>query len=324
MSVKKSLTHLWIAASLCLSSAMAVAQTFTKPIRLVIPFAAGGNPDLIARLVAPGVAEIVKQPVVVENRTGAGGMIAGEFVGKSAPDGHTLLVGSTGSVVIAPLTFRRAELEWDRILMPVGSLGLVPVVFHVRPELPVRNLQELIAYAKSREGKMTAADGGAGSVNHLAGELLQLMSNSKWTHVHHKGIAPAISDVLGGHIDVMISQVNGTMQHIQQGRLRALATTGPTRLRQLPDLPTMQEAGYKDFLAVTFIGVLAPQQTPRATINDLNSAFGRVIKDGGIAAKFDATGTDVYGGSPEEFSQFLKSETDRWRKVVISANIKAE
>lgn len=171
---------------------------------------------------------------------------------------------------------------------------------------------------------MTAADGGAGSVNHLAGELLQQMAGVKWIHVHHKGIAPAISDVLGGHIDVMISQVNGTMQHIQRGGLRALATTGPVRLRQLPDLPTMQEAGYMDFLAVTFVGVLAPAQTPRAIVAELNSAFARVIKDSGVAAKFDATGTDLHGGSPEEFNRFLQSESDRWRKVIVAANIKAE
>ena len=303
----------------------ALAQAFpSKPIRLVVPFPPGGNPDIVGRLVSSGLAEIFAQPVVVENRAGAGGMIAGELVGKAAPDGHTLLVGSTGSVVIAPLTFRKPEMEWDRILTPVSTLGMVPVVFHVRPELPVKNVQELIAYAKSRDGKMTVADGGAGSVNHLSGVLLQQMAGVKWTHVHHKGLAPAITDVLGGHIEVMISQVSATMQHIQRGALRPLATTGAERLRQLPELPTLDEAGYKGFLAVTFVGLLAPANTPRDVVARINAAVNKVLQDKALAPKFEATGTDIRGGSPEDFGKFLQSESARWRKVITDANIKAD
>jgi tripartite-type tricarboxylate transporter receptor subunit TctC len=185
-------------------------------------------------------------------------------------------------------------------------------------------VQDLVAYAKARPGKVTVATGGAGSVNHVSSELLQLSAKIRWEHIHHKGNAPAIVDVMGGHIDVLFSQVSATVQHIQRGQLRALATTGAERLRSLPDVPTLQEAGFKDFEAVTFHGVFAPIDTPRAVVNQLSAAIQKVMKDPALLQKFETVGTEPRASTPEQFTKFLQVDTERWRRVVTEANLKTE
>jgi tripartite-type tricarboxylate transporter receptor subunit TctC len=296
----------------------------TKPVRMVVPFAAGGSVDVGGRLLAAALSESLQQQFIVENRSGAGGMIAGEFVARSAPDGYTLYVASTGSTILAPLMFPKPLWQWDKVFAPVSSYAFQPVVLHVNPALPIRNVQDLVAYAKARPGKVTVATGGAGSVNHVSSELLQLSAKIRWEHIHHKGNAPAIVDVMGGHIDVLFSQVSATVQHIQRGQLRALATTGAERLRSLPDVPTMQEAGFKDFEAVTFHGVFAPIDTPRAVVSQLSAAIQKVMKDPALLQKFETIGTEPRASTPEQFTKFLQVDTERWRRVVTEANLKSE
>ncbi len=312
-----------LATLLCAGSA--VGQSYpAKSVRFVVPFAAGGNVDVSARLLAQALSDTTGQSFIVENRSGAGGMIGGEFVARAAPDGYTLFVASTGAAVLAPLTFAKPLWQWDKVFAPVSTVGYTPVVVHVRPGLPIQNVQELVAFARARPGKVTVATGGAGSMNHMASELLQQLAGVKWEQIHHKGNAPAIADVLGGHIDVLFSQVSATLQHIERAQLRALATTGTDRLRQLPNLPTMQEAGFRGFEAVTFVGVFAPIQTPRAVVDELSALIGKVLQDKAVVQKFDAAGTDARASTPEAFTKFLEVDTARWRKVIAEAGIKAE
>lgn len=296
----------------------------TKTVKLIVPFAAGGNVDVSARILAQSLSDILGQSFLVENRSGAGGMIGGEFVARSTPDGYTLFVASTGAAILAPLTFSKPLWQLDKAFVPISTVGFTPVVIHVRPSLPITTVQELIAYARTRPGKVTVATGGAGSMNHMASELLQQLAGVKWEQIHHKGNSPAIADVLGGHIDVLFSQVSATLRFIERNQLRALATTGTERIRQLADMPTMEESGYKGFEAVTFVGVFAPISTPRAIVELLASAIGRAIQDKTISQKFEVAGTDPRSSTPDAFARFLDADTTRWRRVITEAGIKAD
>jgi tripartite-type tricarboxylate transporter receptor subunit TctC len=246
----------------------AAAQPFpSKPIVLVVPYAASGNVDISARALQAGLGDSLGQPVVVENRPGAGGTLAGQYVARSAPDGHTLFVGSNGPIMLGPMTMSNPPYKWQETFAPVITLAIATNTLVVRPTLPVKSVAELVEYSRNNPGKLTVAADSIASINHFMGELLKLKSGITWTEVHYRGNAPAVADLIAGHVDVGLFQLVDTGPHLQAGTLRALAILGPTRAPSLPDVPTIGEAGYPDVQGITFNGVFAPNATPRPVIN---------------------------------------------------------
>jgi tripartite-type tricarboxylate transporter receptor subunit TctC len=295
-----------------------------KPVKLVVPYPPGGNVDTAARILGDGLAKVLGQPFIVENKAGAGGMIAGEFVAKSAPDGYTFFVGANGPILFSPLIFGRAPYHWDKDFTPVSSISFTPLVLQVHPSVTARTLKELIDAAKAKPGELTMASPGAGTTNHLVSELLQQLSGAKWTTVHYKGNAPATTDLLGGQVQFNFDQVSVALPFLKQGKVRALAITTARRYPSLPDVPTFIESGYPGFEAATFTGVLAPAGTPREVVVRLAAAMATVLGEKAVTDKFDALGAESRGSTPEEFAGYLKKEFDTWAPVIRAAKIKAD
>src|SRR6476620_659475 len=251
-------------------TASSSAQQFpTKPITLVVPYAPGGNVDISTRILQAGIGDTLGQPIIIENRPGAGGLIAGDYVARSAPDGHTLFVGSNASILLGPMTMPKPPYQWDKVFAPVSSLAVATNMLLVTPKLPVKTVTELVDYAKKNTGKLTLATSSGASINHFLAELLKLKTGITWTEVHYRGNAPAISDLMAGHVDVGLMQLTDSRQHIESGMLRALAVLGPKRAPAVPDVPTIVEAGLPDVQGITFNGLFAPKGTPPAVVEKL-------------------------------------------------------
>jgi tripartite-type tricarboxylate transporter receptor subunit TctC len=315
-----------IAAAASLATApliAAAAQPFpTAPITWVIPYAAGGNVDVSARILQAGIGESLGQPIVVENRPGAGGTIAGTYVARAKPDGHTLFVGSNGPILLGPMTMPKPPYQWDKAFAPVSSLAFATNMLLVRPGLPIRSLPELVAYARSNPGKLTLATSSGASINHFLAELLKLRAGIQWTEVHYRGNAPAITDLVAGHVDVGIQQLVDALDHVRTGRLRALAVLGPHRTPILPDVPTSGEMGYPDVQGLTFNGIFAPKETPSLVVEQLSLAVRTALAKPEVVDKLAALGSEARGSTPEEFSRFLVQEWRKWTEVMKQANIK--
>jgi tripartite-type tricarboxylate transporter receptor subunit TctC len=296
----------------------------SQNVHLVVPFPAGSNPDVVARILAPPLSVALKQTVLVENRPGAGGMIAGSFVANSTPDGNTLLVGSSGPVVIAPLMVPKPQWQWHEVFAPVASIGVTPVVVHVRPGLPIKSVKDLIDYAKKNPGKLTFADGGFGGINHLAGEMMKQAANVDLLRVQYTGIPRAIQDVLGGNIDVLFAQISTTLGLVQSGKLRALATMGAERLKALPEVPTLEEAGFKGLVAEGFVGLFAPIKTPPQVVSQLSATTMKVINDPKVAETLGKAAVSVRGLPSSQFTPYVQAETERWGRVITKGNLKAK
>ena len=304
-------------------AAPAGAQPFpTKPVVLVVPYAAGGNVDISARALHAGLGDALGQPVVVENRPGAAGTLAGQYVARAAPDGHTLLVGSNGPIMLGPMTMANPPYQWQQSFAPVSTLALATNTLVVRPSLPVKSVAELVEYSKKNPGKLTVAVDSIASINHFMGELLKLKSGMTWTEVHYRGNAPAVTDLIAGNVDAGLFQLVDTAAHLKAGTLRALAILGPTRAPSLPDVPTIGEAGYPDVQGVTFNGVFAPKATPRAVVDKLSAAIGAALAKPEVAERLAALGSTARGSTPEEFEKFLAQESDKGTDVMKRANIK--
>ncbi len=315
----------WIVRSLALAAfaATTCAQPFpTRPIVLVVPYAAGGNVDISARALQAGLGDSLGQPVVVENRPGAGGTLAGQYVARSAPDGHTLFVGSNGPIMLGPMTMPKAPYQWQQAFAPVSTLAVATNTLVVRPTLPVKSVAELVAYARSNPGKLTVAIDSIASINHFMGALFRLKSGITWTEVHYRGNAPAVTDLIAGNVDAGFFQLVDTASHLKAGTLRALAILGPARAPSLPDVPTIGEAGYPDVQGVTFNGVFAPKATPRAVIDKLSAAIRAALAKPEVVDRLAALGSTARGSTPEEFARFLAQETEKWTDVMKRANIK--
>ena len=318
------------ASGLLLGAALAAAlagpspaQQFpSKPIVLVVPYAAGGNVDVSARILQAGIGDALGQPIIIENRPGAGGTIAGDYVARAAPDGHTLFVGSNGPILLGPMTMPRPPYQWDKAFAPVSSLAFATNMLLVRPTLPVKSVAELVAYARANPGKLTLATSSGASINHFMAELLKLKAGITWTEVHYRGNAPAINDLVAGHVDLGLQQLVDALQHIQAGKLRALAVLGPKRVAAIPDVPTIEEAGFPDVQGVTFNGLFAPKATPPAIVERLSAAVRAALEKKAVADQLAALGSQARGSSPEEFTKFLEHETSKWTDVMKQANIK--
>ena len=318
-------TVCWIVRALLFAAfaSPASAQQFpTKPIVLVVPYAAGGNVDISARALQAGLGNSLGQPVLVENRPGAGGTIAGDYVARSAPDGHTLFVGSNGPVMLGPMTMPKPPYQWQQVFAPVSTLAVATNTLVVRPTLPVKSVAELVEYLHNNPGKLTVAADSVASINHFMGELLKIKSGITWTEIHYRGNAPAVTDLVAGHVDIGILQLVDTAQQLQAGKLRALAVLGPTRAPSLPDVPTIAEAGYPDVQGVTFNGVFAPKATPRAVIDKLSAAIRVALAKMEVVDHLAILGSSARGSTPEEFTEFLEQESKKWNNVMKQANIK--
>jgi tripartite-type tricarboxylate transporter receptor subunit TctC len=309
-------------AAVCAAPAVAAAWP-AKPVRIVVPYPPGGNVDVAARIIAPGLQAAFGQPFIVDNKSGAGGMIGGEDVARSAPDGYTLFLAANGPLLFSPLIFRRAAYKWDKDFVPISSVSFTPLVLQVRPSLPVRNVQQLLEVARKDPGKLTMASPGAGTTNHLVSELLQSLTGAHWTTAHYKGNAPATTDLLGGQVDFNFDQVSVSLPFIKEGKVRALAVTTAARVPSLPDVPTFAEAGVQGMEASTFTGLLAPKGTPPEIVQRLSAALEKILKEKDVIARFEGLGAEARGSTPEAFARYLAKEDARWTPIIKNANITA-
>jgi len=302
---------------------VAAQQYPSKPVRLVVPFPPGGPTDVVSRLVAPKLAELLGQQVVVENRGGSGGMIGTEQVAKAVPDGYTIIMGTIGGLAVAKSLNPRLGYDTLRDLAPITQSVSVTSILVVHPSVPAKNVRELLAIAKSSPGKLNYASSGNGTVTHLAGELLKLLGKVSIVHVPYKGGAPALAAMMSGEVDMSYENSLIITPHIRSGRVRALAVTGATRSKLLPDLPTIAETlpGYN---ASGWYGLLAPAATPKPIIARLHVEAAKALHSPDIVAKLSSQGAEPVGNTPEEFTAFIRSEISKWANLVKAAKMRAD
>ena len=300
----------------------ATAQTDypVRPVRIIVPSSPGGGTDILSRLLAPQLSERLRQPVVVDNRPGAGSIIGNELVAKAAPDGYTLLMGIS-TLAILPAMHKKLSYDALRELATITQVIAAPNILVVHPSLPARSVKELIAIARKRPGEINYASAGLGTNPHLSMELFLSMAGIKMVHVAYKGLGPAIIDLLAGHVVVSTATMLTGLPHVKSGRLRALGVTGAKRSHVLPEVPTVAEAGVPGYEAVQWYGLLAPAQTPRDIIMRLHGAMTSALQAASIREKMAIDGVQPVGNTPDEFARFLRAETDKWGKVVRAAGI---
>jgi len=303
----------------------APAQIYpSKPIRLIVPFAAGGGNDNVARLVGKRLADSLGQPVVVDNRPGAGGVVGAELAAKSAPDGYTLFLGGVGSHAINPNLNEKLPYDPIRDFAPVELLAQAPLILVVHPSVPARDVAEFIAYARAHPGRLNFASNGNGSSSQLAAVMFDSMAGVDMVHVPYKGLSPALTDLLSGQVQLMFSSVVAILPHIKAGKLRALAVTGATRLASMPDLPTIAESGLPGYEASSWYGILAPAGTPREIVAKLNAELSKALEQPEVRASLIAEGAEPAGGPPERFAAHIRTEKERLGKLIRDAKIRLE
>jgi tripartite-type tricarboxylate transporter receptor subunit TctC len=305
------------------TAAYAQAPYPSKSIRMVVPFAPGGPVDTLARAMQPKLAEALGQPIVIENRAGAGSTIGTDVVAKSPPDGYTLLLTSS-SIAINPSIYPKMPFDATRDLAPISQISTSSLIVVVHPSVPVRSVKELVALARARRGELVYASSGTGSAPHLAVELFAAMTGTKMVHVPHKGAAPATIDLLAGNVALMFNNLISAVPNVQAGRLRALAVTGSTRTPALPELPTVAEAGVAGYEASTWYAMFVPANAPAAIVERLHRDVAAVAKSADIRKQLTAVGIDPVGGTPEQLAKYLRSELVKWGKVAKASGAKAD
>jgi len=295
----------------------------SRPVRFILPFPPGGGTDILGRLIAERLSAGLGQPVVTENRGGAGGNVGAEAAARSSPDGYTLVLVAP-SLAISPTLYSKINYDPVKDFAPVSLVATVPNVMITQASAPVQNLQEFIAYAKAKPGALNFGSGGAGTSNHLAGELFNIVTGAKLVHIPYKGVNLAMQDVLAGNVHLVFIGIPAAAPHIKAGKLRALALVAPQRSSALPEVPTVAEAGLRDFEVTTWYGVLAPAGTPRNVVTRLNAELGRIMHSPELKEKLAATGTEPLTSTPEEFADYIKREIAKWGEVVRKAGVKAD
>jgi tripartite-type tricarboxylate transporter receptor subunit TctC len=314
--------RLLLAAVLAAAPLLAAAQTYpTRPITIVAGFAAGGSVDTIARIVAKKLAENLGQNVVVDNKAGAGGVVATQQVARAAPDGYTILLGAVGSLAVSPHFIPKIGYDPLRDLAPITMAVVFSNVIIVHPSFPAQNLAEFVRLAKASPGKIAYGSSGIGGIGHLTGELFAQTAGIEITHVAYKGGAPAMQDLLGGQIPVIFGTPVSSLPHLKAGKIRALATTGATRAAILPDVPTVAESGYPGFEAINWYAFVAPARTPPEIIARLNRELNAVLNAPDVREQFDVHGVEAKPGTPDALTKFMASELATWGRVVKSARI---
>jgi len=310
-----------------LAAAPAAAQQSggypNRAIRFILPFPAGGGTDIVGRVLAQRLAEELGQPVIPDNRAGAGGNLGAEIVAKAAPDGYTIVMCTVG-LAVSPTLYKKLNYDPQKDLAPIGLVAATPNTFAVHPSTPARSVKDMLALAKSKNGKVTFGTGGPGSVNDLIAQVFRSMSGGKVLVVPYKGINPATVAMLSGEVDAAVISVASAANYVKAGRLRALATLAPARSPLMPEIPTAAQAGYPELEAVLWYGMLAPAGTPPAVISRLNQAFTKITASPEARERFASVGTDPMTSTPEQFAEFLKKETARWGKVVRDSGATAE
>lgn len=306
----------------CAASVAALAQDYpTRPIRLVVPYAAGGTSDILARQIAPKLSEAFGQPVVVENRTGANGNVGADFVAKSAPDGHTLLITDLGGLVISASVYKLA-FDPSKDFTPIVMVSYSPHVMAVHPSVPVTNVRELVDYAKKNPGKLNFAVSGIGGAPHLAGIEFAQRTNVQWAYIPYKGGSDAVSAVAGGQADVLFNGMLATWPSVQGGRMRALGISARQRVPSAPDTPTIAEQGLPGFETGSFQGVVGPAGIAGGVTSKLNGALTKILNTEDMKQRFAKLGTEVRTDTPDSLGQWLRTEQARWAKVVKESGAK--
>ena len=314
-----------IALALAASTGRAAAQTYpTKPIRLIVPFPPGGGTDILARVLGNRLSQALGQPVVVENKPGAGGNIGVDAVAKAAPDGYTLVLGQTSNLAINPTLYPRLPYDPLKDLAPVALVASAPLVLVVPSNSAYRTLADIITAAKAKPDTLTFGSPGSGTVAHLAGELLQREAGVKFQHIPYKGSSQAFNDLLGGSVDLFMSSIPTALSFIKGGRLRPVVVTAKKRSAELPDVPSVVEAGFPGSEAATWFGLLARAGTPAPAIARLAEETGRALDTTELKEKIAAEGAEVLRGSPEEFAALLKADIARWGQIVRESGAKVD
>jgi len=305
--------------------ATAVAQTAdnypNRSITMVVAFPAAGTTDILARLIGQKLTDKFKQTVVVENRPGAGGNIGTAFVAKAAPDGYTIMMGTIGTQSINPSLYKKMPYDAAKDFVPITRAAMVPNLLVVNKDAPYNTLAEMMAYGKANPGKLTYGSSGNGTTLHLSGELFNLMSGSKITHIPYKGSTPAVADLMGGQISMIFDNMPSVIQQVKSGRLKALAVTSAQRNSQLPEIPTIQEVGVAGYEVWSWFGLLAPAATPKPIVDKLNVSIVDIIKQPDVQAKIIELGAVPVPETSAEFGAFIDAETLKWAKVIKEANI---
>jgi tripartite-type tricarboxylate transporter receptor subunit TctC len=315
-----------------LAAASAAAQTAStgsgqaypvRPVRMIVPFAAGGNTDITARAIGAKLSEVFGQQIVVENRPGGATNIGTELVAKAPPDGYTILMGGATNAINMS-TQAKPPYDTLRDFAPVVLCVKGANVLSIHPSVPARNLKELIALAKARPGQLNFASSGLGSSNQMAGELFKVMANINIVHVPYKGNAPALTDTMAGHVEMMFSGVPALIPHIQSGRLRAIAIGSLKRFTAIPEVPTFDESGVKGYEATTWFGLMAPVKTPKEIVARWNVEVGRILASPDLKGRFINEGLEPMGGTQEEFGKFIRSEIEKYARVVVATGMKPQ
>ncbi len=307
-----------------LLSSVCFAQAWpSKPVRLIVAFPPGGGTDLVARIVAPRLSDSIGQPVIVDNRAGAAGLVGTEVAAKAPPDGHTLFLGTLGNLSVNPLLYPKLPFDIDRDLQPVTNVVAVTFMLYAHPSMPVRNVKELIALAKARPGQLNYASSGAGGAPHLGAELFNLLAGVRLVHVPYKGSAQSFTDVIAGHVPFTFDSLVQGLQYMKDGRLRALATLGAKRSAVLPDLPSVAETlpGYD---LTNWFGLVTQSAVPREVVARINGDMARLLRTPDARDRLLALGAEPIGDTPEQFGAFMKAESRKWARVIAEAKIRAD
>ena len=326
----KSLPQWLFAAACVMGSLPGSAQTPhtpfpSKPIVLVVPFSPGGPTDAMARTLANAIKPQLGQPMLVDNKPGAGGNIGADYVARAEADGHTLLFGTSGPLAINVSLYNKINYDPIKSFAPIIQVGHLPNVLVVHPSVPAKNVQELIAYAKANPGKLSFASSGSGASSHLAGVLFNMRAGTDIQHIPYKGTGPALNDLLGGQVTMAFTDVLTALPHVKSGKLRLLGVTSAKRSQATPDTPTLMEQGVKDFDVSVFFGIVAPAGTPPDTLARLNTALVQILQQPDVKKNLAAQGLEpAPNNTPEQLTHFMRSEIDKWREVIKVSGAKAD
>lgn len=324
MSLPASLRRRCLITALAALSFGAQADTYpSKPVRLMVPFPPGGPTDVLARIVAPRLAERLGQPVLIDNKPGASGMVGADVVARAAPDGYTLLVNASIHV-INPSLYPKQPYDAIADFAAISNLADVPLVLAVNPKVPAQSVKDVVALAKSAKAPLAFASAGNGASQHLSGEAFKVAAGIDLLHVPYKGSAPALTDLIGGQVQLMFDSLPSAMPFVKSGAIRALAVTTSKRTPALPDVPTIAESGYPGFSISTWYGVWAPAGTPAAIVQKLSGEIAAIVRQPDVRAQFEKLGAEPVGNSPAEFSAFTKAELTKWAGIVKASGAKVD
>src|SRR3954469_23643323 len=303
---------------------LAAADYPTHPLSLVVGFTPGGPSDVLARVLGKKLDQLLGQPVVIDNRPGAGGNIAAEVVARAAPDGYTLLMGNNSILATNAVLYKKVAFDPEKDFEPIALIGSQANILVVNPNVPARSLAELIALVRANPGKYNFASSGHGAAAHLAGELFKTAAKVDIVHVPYKGAAPALQDIIAGHVDMMFATAASVVAHIRDGQVRALAVTTPTRTAVMPELATVDELGLKGFDATTWHGLVVPAKTPKDIVSTLHRATVAALNDAGVKKQLGDLGVDIVGSTPESFAAYIKAEIPKWTAIVKASGATLE